>query len=191
VIGVINDLARVVGMLVLGGAAILLVFSIVFKLFWRYRVSEEARQMAKEVDPNNSAYGKAAGLVAQGILESVRELEPDETIRSRPQPIVKFDWSMNAGTESEVRQIMRTLEAAGYYTHPFPKISDYKQEGEWSSNIAGVWHEEPEWHIAEFNDDDHSWNAKESVELPEAEEWDLTPVDYSGCTQIQEGEQPT
>jgi len=126
--------------------------------------------MAKEVDPNNPAANAVAEVMFQDMLDSVRELQEGETIRAEPKPVAHFDWSVDGASQEDIEHILYVLREAGYYTHPLPDIKEWRDEARWSRERAGVWRNEPDWHIVEF-DDDGSKELKEQVELPLPEQW--------------------
>jgi hypothetical protein len=136
-------------------------------------VSDEAKQLAKETDPNNPVEGKAAEMIFDGILDSTRELREGETIQPEPAPVTHFDWSVDDATQEDIEHILYTLQEAGYYTHPLPDIEYHKNEGQWSRQRAGIWRSEPDWYIVKF-DEDGRRERREEVDLPLPDEWQPT-----------------
>lgn len=162
--------AQLIGYTILFIVVGVAIISAVFKMRFQSNVSPEAKQMAKELDPNNPIAGAASGVMFQGLLDSVRELNRGETIQADPDPLVHFDWSVDVGTQEDIEHVMTVLRNAGYHTHPLPEIETWRDEGRWSTEMAGVWHETPTWRIVEFHDDG-SKELKEQVDLPLPDEW--------------------
>jgi hypothetical protein len=137
-------------------------------------VSEEAKELADEVDPNTPVERTAAAMVFDGMLEGVRELQPDETVKADPPPVTHFDWSADAARQEEIEHILRELADAGYYVTPLPDIDHYGDESKWSRERAGVWRSPPNWHIVRY-DDDGTKHIGESVEVSVPDAWRPKP----------------
>ncbi len=163
--------AQLIGYFVMIAAGAAIVLAVYIKR-QSSNVSDEAKQMAKEVDPNNPVVQAAAGPVFDSILDEVRDLQPDETIRSDPEPFTHFDWSIKTQTsrQEHIEAVLEALADAGFYTHPLPEIENYRDESKWSRERAGVWLSEPDWHIVEYNEDG-SKQIKDRVELSVPEQW--------------------
>lgn len=169
-IEIVNVAARWVGYVVLASVGVIVIGWAWFKVSFQSQVSPEAKQMATEVDPNNPLRRAAAEMVFDGILESVRELQPDETIRAEPAPVTHFDWSVDTGTQEDIEHILSVLQDAGYYTHPLPDVKSYQDKGHWSRERAGVWRHEPDWYIVKFAEDGTK-ELREEVDLELPTEW--------------------
>ncbi len=168
-IEIVNQLAQVIGYFVLGTIVAAVGGWLLLRSF-SSRVSPEAKQLAKEVDPNNPIERQASEIMADALLDSVRDLQPDETIRADPEPVIHFDWSVDDATQEDIEHILQTLQDAGYYTHPLPDIKDYQDRARWSKELAGVWRSEPDWHIVSF--EGGKKEVRERVEVPIPDEWE-------------------
>jgi len=165
--GLVNDVARFVGYLVLvvgglGATARLCIWHRVSN-----DVSERAKEMAAAADPNNPVERAAWETMSASVLESMDELRPDETIEADPQPILHLDWSVDDGSAGDIEAVVRTLERAGYHTHPFPEVSEKFGHNRWSDELAGVWISEPEWHTVQYDGRDRDVGGTADVQLPE------------------------
>jgi len=169
-LGVVEGVAQLIGYVVLSLVAMLILGSIAWNRTVSSEVSDEAKQLAKETDPNNPVEAEAAEVIFDSILEEARELRAGETIRAEPEPLTHFDWSVDDARQEDIEHILATLQAAGYYTHPLPDVDTYRDEGKWSRERAGVWRSEPDWYIVEF-DEDGSRERREQVDLPLPDEW--------------------
>jgi len=165
----VNLLAQLIGYVVLSTIAFAVVGGLLLKRS-SSNVSPEAKQLAKEVDPNNPIERQATEVLADTLLESVRELEPDETIRADPAPVIHFDWSVDDATQEDIEHILQTLQDAGYYAHPLPDINNYQDRARWSKELAGIWRSEPDWHIVSF--EDGTKEVREKVDVPIPDEWE-------------------
>lgn len=133
-------------------------------------VSEEAKEMAEAADPNTPVERTAAAMVFDGMLERVRELQPDETVKADPPPITHFDWSADAARQEDIEHILRELADAGYYVTPLPDINHYGDDSKWSRERAGVWRSPPDWHIVRY-DDDGTKHIGEEVDVSVPDAW--------------------
>ena len=167
----LDAVAMAIGYILLTVAFVYVTVWTIFKYTYRQAVSDEARELAKQVDPNTGFGGAANGVIAEGFLAAMRDLQPNETIRSDPRPIMKFDWSVDAPRQEEVEAIFNTLHRAGYYSHPFPDINHYQDRYTWHKEIAGIWRHEPEWYIVELDEETGREVSREKVDLPLSPEW--------------------
>jgi len=169
---IVNELARFIGYFVLSTVGIFILAWLVSRhVSLSSDVSPEAKQIAREMDPNNPVEREATEVIAESLLESVRELQPDETIRSQPQPLTYFEWSTTDCRQEDIEHILSVLQDAGYYTHPLPDHASWRDRAKWSRERAGVWRSEPDWHIVQFEEHTGRMNVEEEVELPLPNEW--------------------
>lgn len=171
-IQLLDQAAKLIGWFVI----ILLFIYLAFRLWMKFtvetKVSEEAKELAREVDPNNDTIPQAtAEVMSQMVLDSIRELQPDETIRAEPGPITFFEWSTTEHQQEDIERVLRVLGQAGYHTHPLPRIEDYEDIAKWDRKRAGVWKDEPKWHIVSFDEETGEREVKEEVEIPVPKEW--------------------
>jgi hypothetical protein len=169
-IEILDTAARAVGYLVLACVSVVVLAALWFKFRFRSKVSPEAKQMAKEVDPNNPVSNAAAEVMFDGILDGIRDLQDGETIRADPEPLTHFDWSVDTARQEDIEHILSLLNEAGYYTHPLPDVDEWKDEAKWSRERAGVWRSEPDWRIVEYHEDG-SKELKQEIDLPIPEQW--------------------
>lgn len=165
---ILNTFAQIVGYSVLSIVLLIVLLGAYMKR-QSNDVSDEARELAKAVDPNNGVTEDATAVLMDDFLDGIRELQPDETIRADPGPITYFDWSERNATQEDIEHIIYTLSEAGYYTHPLPKIETHRDVAKWDSERAGVWNSKPDWHIVEFQES--GTEVKEEVDVPVPDEW--------------------
>jgi len=170
-IEILNELARWIGFLVLFAIGVIAMATAWYKYRVESTASPEAKQMAKELDPNNPVERAAATTIFDGMLKDIRDLQPDETIRAEPKPLTHFDWSVDNARQEDVEHILSVLQEAGYYTHPLPKVKNWKDSAHWTRERAGVWRHEPDWHIVEFEEETGRKEVKEQVDVPIPNEW--------------------
>ena len=128
--------------------------------------------MAKETDPNSPLGPAATAVLADTVFKGLRDLEPNETIRSEPEPLVHFDWSVDEAKQEDIEHVFYALQQEGYYTHPLPDIKHWQDRYTWHKQMAGVWRHEPDWYIVEFDDSGRK-TIKEKVDLPLSSEWEI------------------
>jgi len=168
----IDTAAQLIGYAFLSLLALVVIAKVAFRLYVDETVSDEAKEIAKEVDPNSPVTQKTTEFLADTVLDSLEDLEPGETIRADPEPVTIFDWSTMSPRQEDVEHILATLQEAGYHTHPLPMADNYQDRFQWDRERAGVWHQEPKWHIVEFDDATAEKQIKESVDLSLPSEWD-------------------
>jgi len=167
---ILSDIATGIGYIVMSVVGFVVITKLLFSATYESQVSDEAKQIAKKTDPNNPLSESTKAAVAEMVLDEIRELGSDETIRADPAPLTHFDWSVDDARQEDIEHILYTLREAGYYTHPLPDVNHYSDPPKWSRERAGVWRSEPDWHIVEYNDDG-SIKHSESVDIPEPDEW--------------------
>ena len=172
-IELINQVALALGYGVLGLLTLLLAGG----LYMRQKVSNvspEAKKIAQEANPNNDSASFATSILAEHILQDVRDLQPNEAVRADPEPLMHFDWSLPSrnARQEHIEHILRELSAAGYYVCPLPSIDDYHNEAYWDSERAGVWLSEPDWHIVKFDKETGRKSIEEDIEVTIPDEWE-------------------
>jgi len=171
-IPVVDTVAMYAGYLVLGGLGMVVALKVGMRVAYDSVVSDEAKDLAAQVDPNTDVPEPVAGVASEMVLAEVRDLAPDETIRADPEPIVTFDWSTTPATQEDIEAVLYDLRQAGYHTHPLPKIEHYQDRHEWGRHMAGIWRHEPDWHIVAFDEETGAKTVKESVDIPLPQQWE-------------------
>ena len=170
-IPIVDTVAMYAGYLVLGGLGMVVALKVGLRLTYETAVSEEAKQQARDLDPNHPVGEAAQGVINELVLREARKINSDEQIRAKPQPIAHLDWSTDDAEREQIAELLTHASNAGYHVHPFPDTREYAEHDEWTGKVVGVWESEPEWYVAEFNDG--RWQNKEPISVEPAKDWQI------------------
>jgi len=166
-IAAVQDLAMIIGGVVLLGIGILIVGPLTSRVLYAFS-SDEAQDVGDKLSRENGTDAGMATLVTDMVRHEVDELADDKDISYETNNVAQFDWSMGHDlSEHEVKRALKALTDAGFYVHPFPRSPDEfdSDEWSWSSRHVGVWTDHPGWYV-------ESDGEREEIE-PDVSEWTI------------------
>jgi len=166
-----DTVAMYAGYLVLGALGMMVALKVGLRLTYETAVSEEAKQQARDLDPNHPVGETTQGVINELVIRETRNINSDEQIRAEPRPIAHVDWSMDDAEQDDIKQLIAAAKQAGYHVHPFPNTRSYADHDSWTGRVVGVWECEPEWYVAEYKDG--SYQNKEPIDVELVGEWEI------------------